>query len=573
MWRIVNEGILEQLDPENPSYFYDCDIDFLGRTIPVTMEVPSLPTNEWELGWWHGIRIKADVDPNWIGETSGEPRLFTYTIYANSTAWFFTYSLDNLGTILPASLQYVEGSSKCLGPGYIDLDNWDPADLVPNEDPVIDIPNLTLWEDGTPTWNEIASSINIAANGNVTLSGTPGAPATRVYNFDGVTTANDGQNGNPIAIEHDSDVFPWTSSGSQNDSATPDDSEYANISADNSAEWATDDPGYNDEMAITYRFFIEEDISTITNVEIRWNGNTDGASSNNHSIWLRKDGFDEFGGTNTWVQLGQSLSIPPDVDTDLVRSLTSDFSTYINADTGQLEFVVATGRSSEDMRTNYVQVEVTYQSMTYDTPGSLTSTPIAPSELNQWYEFSWDDTEPANTDIKYYIEYYDGETWQLIPDADLPGNSTGFDTSPVDLAGLDVFTYPRIRLKADLSTTDTAVTPVLQQWQVSSVGADQRRRLTWNYVPDMDIGPGKSYILTFQAIGNPDWGIHYIEPWVSIQEQSPIYTGPTGAVAISMYNVLIEDEGQTIQAVIAITESGEVKLVSYQIMEEPGQAS
>ncbi len=201
---------------------------------------------------------------------------------------------------------------------------------------------------------------------------------TTTYNFSGVNTGNDGINGNPIAIEHDSDIFPWTTIVEQNDSVNPTDAEYINISTNNTSQWATDDPGRNDEIVITYKFFIQETISDISNIQIKWNGNTDGILASNHSVFLRKNNFDEFGGTNTWVQLGSSLSIPQDTNTDLIRDLTADFGTYVDETSGQFEFVVTTDGNSEDLRTNYIELIVTYTT----TPTPDTTPPSAISDLS-----------------------------------------------------------------------------------------------------------------------------------------------------------------------------------------------
>ncbi len=80
-------------------------------------------------------------------------------------------------------------------------------------------------------------------------------------------------------------------------------------------------------------------------------------------------------------------------------------------------------------------------------------------------ELSWNDTEPANTDIKYQLEYYDG-SWALIPDGDLAGNSTGFDSSPVDVSSL-IIDYGQIRLRANLSSTYSTSVPGIQDWTIT----------------------------------------------------------------------------------------------------------
>ena len=78
----------------------------------------------------------------------------------------------------------------------------------------------------------------------------------------------------------------------------------------------------------------------------------------------------------------------------------------------------------------------------------------------------WTDTKPIGTDIKYHIEYFSGTSWQLIPDTDLSGNSAGFDTSPVNIYSIKS-DYGQIRLKAALSTTNTLITPSVQDWTVT----------------------------------------------------------------------------------------------------------
>ncbi|MCK5286056.1 MAG: hypothetical protein KAJ58_02410 [Candidatus Pacebacteria bacterium] len=270
---------------------------------------------------------------------------------------------------------------------------------------------------------------------------------TTTYNFSGVNTGNDGINENPIVIEHDSDIFPWTTLAEQNDSANPTDVEYVNISTDNTSQWATDDPGRKDEMAITYKFFIQETISDISNIQIKWNGNTDGTSSSNHSVWLRKDGLDEFGGINTWVQLGTSLSIPQDIDTDLIRNLTTDFATYINASTGQFEFVITTDRESEDMRTNYIEIITTYTVI----PPADTTPPSAILDLSSSnattnsIDLSWTAVGDDNLtglassyDIRYAISPITESNWSSATQVSgEPSPSIGGSSELMTVSGLN----------------------------------------------------------------------------------------------------------------------------------------
>ncbi|MBI5470645.1 carboxypeptidase regulatory-like domain-containing protein [Candidatus Kaiserbacteria bacterium] len=100
----------------------------------------------------------------------------------------------------------------------------------------------------------------------------------------------------------------------------------------------------------------------------------------------------------------------------------------------------------------------------YTSPGEVQSFTIGPSYLNKWKTFSWIDAEPPDTSIRYYV--YDGPGTTLVPDAQLPGNSAGFTTSPVDLTGVSTSTYQAIRIDAILTTSSTTATPSIDSWSV-----------------------------------------------------------------------------------------------------------
>jgi hypothetical protein len=85
----------------------------------------------------------------------------------------------------------------------------------------------------------------------------------------------------------------------------------------------------------------------------------------------------------------------------------------------------------------------------------------------KWGEVTWSDTTPSTSTIRYYVEYASGTDFQLIPDGDLPGNSQGATTSPIDLGDLDFQTYDRIRLVAAFTCTDAGDCPTVQDWSVT----------------------------------------------------------------------------------------------------------
>ena len=107
----------------------------------------------------------------------------------------------------------------------------------------------------------------------------------------------------------------------------------------------------------------------------------------------------------------------------------------------------------------------------YLASGYLISGSISPSVLINWEELSWSDLKPRDTEAKYQLLYASGTEWNLIPDQDLPGNSGGFDISPVDLSGISVSAYPKLKIKGNLSTADSSSTPIIYNWQLSWINS------------------------------------------------------------------------------------------------------
>ncbi len=84
-----------------------------------------------------------------------------------------------------------------------------------------------------------------------------------------------------------------------------------------------------------------------------------------------------------------------------------------------------------------------------------------------WGELSWRDSEPGGSEVRYQIEFLNGlGVWGLIPDSALPGNSTGFTTSPIDLEALNTTTYNQIRIVGNLNCSG-ANCPTLDDWTVT----------------------------------------------------------------------------------------------------------
>jgi prepilin-type N-terminal cleavage/methylation domain-containing protein len=113
------------------------------------------------------------------------------------------------------------------------------------------------------------------------------------------------------------------------------------------------------------------------------------------------------------------------------------------------------------------QVSLATDTQGYLPSGYLFSVEISPASLVKWESFSFNDEEPAETDLKYQVYFASGTEWVLIPDSDLPGNSIGFDEGPVNLSSLSTTTYSSLKLRANFSTNSTSQTPILYDWQVS----------------------------------------------------------------------------------------------------------
>jgi hypothetical protein len=101
------------------------------------------------------------------------------------------------------------------------------------------------------------------------------------------------------------------------------------------------------------------------------------------------------------------------------------------------------------------------------TTGRYTGPQINASDLGSWASVSFADTLLTGQTVSVQVQYLTGGSWALVPDATLPGNSTGFTSPPINISGLSPASYPSIRLVATLTrATNTAVSPSLNSWTV-----------------------------------------------------------------------------------------------------------
>jgi hypothetical protein len=124
-----------------------------------------------------------------------------------------------------------------------------------------------------------------------------------------------------------------------------------------------------------------------------------------------------------------------------------------------------TGAHDETLVTAYGDVQLNLPKKT----GSFTSPVIDITDFGggaEWGEVYWADSEPNDTDLKIHVYYDVGGTPTIIPDGALPGNAAGFGGNFVDLTALDAGVYDKLYLRAELSTTDNKVTPLLHEWTI-----------------------------------------------------------------------------------------------------------
>jgi len=272
------------------------------------------------------------------------------------------------------------------------------------------------------TYYYVVTAVDIYSNESEYSSEVPATPssvAPTIYNFEGIIASDTEYN----AFACDVDTFPFEgSSDNVNSKVEATDKQYVDISANNTAEWATADAGFLDEIFLWVEMKINETPSDINRIDLTFNGNTSNTSESGattHKIYVMKAGAD-WTQNNSWVQVGSDMIIEPGVDTAMTRSITSDFSTYIDDTDGKIIWAVYETTSSEFMNINYLETAVTG---TGDTdppaaPGGLIAT-----SANDIVSLDWNDNN--ETDLAGYNVYrseysgggYDKINTLLLPDS------------------------------------------------------------------------------------------------------------------------------------------------------------
>jgi hypothetical protein len=101
----------------------------------------------------------------------------------------------------------------------------------------------------------------------------------------------------------------------------------------------------------------------------------------------------------------------------------------------------------------------------FESSGTFLTTSISTTSLAAWRRLVWDADVPSGTSVMFRI--YDSSGTNLVPDSQLPGNSSGFSSS-VSLASISTSTYSSLVIGATLSTTDASSTPSINSYSISA---------------------------------------------------------------------------------------------------------
>jgi fibronectin-binding autotransporter adhesin len=117
-----------------------------------------------------------------------------------------------------------------------------------------------------------------------------------------------------------------------------------------------------------------------------------------------------------------------------------------------------------------VPIDITARRYTSFTSGTVVSDPVVFTSGTgpRWGYASSTDTTPGSSYILYQLEYSSdgGDTWALVPDGTLPGNSVGTTSNSIDLSGVSYATYGTLRYVANFVCV-SGDCPILHDWTIS----------------------------------------------------------------------------------------------------------
>ena len=192
-----------------------------------------------------------------------------------------------------------------------------------------------------------------------------------------------------------------------------------------------------------------------------------GSTSNTNHLWTFSGTTYRWSGVEAWTTLLERASASGDVlAMVLTRSPTLNYVFSVwNGSTWSAPVNVAT----PSVATKPYGAPFDMAPQEGLSTGRIFSSPIkfADGQAPAWRQARFNATAPGGSTALISLEYQVSPgNWARIPDTDLPGNSVGTSTSPIDLSGLNVATYSTIRLRADLSCNTLVNCPTINDWTV-----------------------------------------------------------------------------------------------------------
>jgi len=186
------------------------------------------------------------------------------------------------------------------------------------------------------------------------VSVTPSTSSTTIYNFNGVNQANTSFN----AYACKAHVFPFGGNpANRTMMVEATDSDYGMIAVQDVLRWTTFNPYSTYEIFLWVEMKINEIPSTVTKLDLTFNGHSNGKGASIHKIYIMKAGAD-WTQDASWVQVGTDQSISNTTDATMTRSVTTSAPTYVDS-SGKVIWGVYVTRSGVEMNINYLEMGVT----------------------------------------------------------------------------------------------------------------------------------------------------------------------------------------------------------------------
>ncbi|MEO0226887.1 MAG: C25 family cysteine peptidase [candidate division WOR-3 bacterium] len=202
--------------------------------------------------------------------------------------------------------------------------------------------------------------------------------------------------------------------------------------------------------------------------------------------------------------------------------------------------------------------------------GTLTGTPVVYHDLSTTYPRSlWGDVvwrkASAGDSIGIQVEYYNGSSWQLIPNSVLPGNSGGFFTNlavdTVKLTNVDTVVYNTLRLKALFyRVTKSPNNPALLDWEVGNLSG-------YGIADALNTTP---YLLHFSVSPNP-FRNHLVIHYALSTMHYALDNSVAGAYSIVPTICIYDVTGRLVRDFSRLTVNGERSAVIWDGTDDSGR--